>query len=211
MILVFLVSCTTMPSQPVALNDQGPQGETVDSQNAVASTGTGALPEALLSTGLLQIGSATAPHTLLLFVTPGSPYSQEYVTELLPQAEAEAVRTGQLNVSVAFIPFRKYPQTAAATAELICAAKQGKGQAMLSAIMQHPAALSAADTAPVDAKALTACVSDPATQTLAAMHASLASSLNVTLVPTAFLDGQKQTGLPEWTDLQGWINRAING
>ncbi len=194
-------------------DEQAVQGEALNQDQKPAATLSGALvEERLLPTGLLEIGSFNAPHTLLLFVTPGSSYSQQYVADLLPSLTAHAVKAGAIKIHIAFVPFERYPQTATATAQLICAAKQHKGLAALPVIMQNPTALGASasgTSSAFDLQAMRSCAADPATASMASLHASVADSLHVTLVPTAFLDGEKRAGLPEWIDLRGWIDSVM--
>lgn len=169
-----------------------------------------AVPHRIVDNGVLEIGPAGARHTLLVFLTPTSPYSVTYAETLLPRVVREFVTQGTLRVHVALVPFEKYPRTAAATATLLCAAKNVKGAEALSAIMRSPDAY--AKTAPtgVTLSDLRTCEASPDMQALVPLHASFARSLDVTNVPTAFIDGEKQVGLPEWVDLRATLE-SITG
>lgn len=189
---------------------EGPRGETVDIPAVTPGSGASgatlaAVPHRVLPGGLLEIGVAGAPHTLLLFVTPGSPYSARYVSFLLPRVVREFVASGTLSVHVAFVEFARYPGTPAALRHVLCAAEGGAGPEALSALVSDPGAYAAAAPAGLTRAALAACADTERIGALAARNAALAHSLGVTLVPTAFLDGQRQTGLPEEADLLAWI------
>ena len=54
-----------------------------------------------------------------------------------------------------------------------------------------------------------ACEKDAAVNDAAKRHAALAIALNVTLVPTTFLNGTKSVGLPLWADLHAGIDASI--
>lgn len=167
------------------------------------------IPHRMTESGLLEIGSKDARHTLLLFVTPGSPYSVAYVETLLPRVVRDFLGHGQLRIHVAFLPFSRYPKTADATRTLLCAARTLKGTEVLSALARSPDAYATTAPAGMTLKELRACEASPDVAALAALHASLARSLEVAQVPVTFLDGEKQVGLPEWTDLRAQLQRVI--
>lgn len=164
------------------------------------------IPSRLLENGTLEIGAASAPHTLLLFLTPASPYSLAYHDTLLPRVMREFVHEGTLRIHVAFLPLLRYPDTLAATAALLCMAQDGDGISALAAVMHAPGTLPAG----ADTEKLRACVTAEPTAARAALHGTFARTLDVTQVPTAFLDGRKETGLPVWVDLRARLRRLTD-
>ncbi len=182
------------------------------SLGADTTTATGAVAQAagrLTPLGLLELGDANASHSVLIFLTPGSNYSAQFVRELLPALTSTYVANGKVKLEIAFVPFVRYPSTANATAALLCAAREKKGGAALVALAQDPNA-ALVKTLSLTKQTFDSCMKEPAIADAVKRHAALASSLNVTLVPTMFLDGTKSVGLPEWSDLNAAINALLS-
>lgn len=200
---------------PEEAEESGLETATVAEVEAIPEEGTATgmiladIPHRMTETGLLEIGAHDAPHTLLLFVTPGSPYSVAYVETLLPRVVRDFLGHGQLRVHVTFVPFARYPNTAKATATLLCATRTANGTEVLSALIRSSDAYATSAPAGTTLKDLRACETSQDITALVALHASLARSLEVTQVPVAFLDGERQVGLPEWTDLRAELQRVI--
>lgn len=200
---------------PVKTQENNLEAEQMVQLEAIPEEGTATgmiladIPHRMTESGLLEIGSKEARHTLLLFVTPGSPYSVAYVETLLPRVVRDFLGHGQLRIHVAFMPFSRYPKTVETTRTLLCAARTLKGTEVLSALVRSPDAYATAAPAGMTLKDLRACEGSAEIAALAALHASLARSLEVTQVPVTFLDGEKQVGLPEWTDLRAQLQRVI--
>lgn len=202
-------ACAPMPAEEASPFEEQ-SSVSAHTGSTVSATEQSAL-QAISPADVLTWSATGSTHTLLVFLTPGSPYARTYGQTLLPQVMRQ-FGSGSLQVQVAFVPFERYPQTADATAALLCAIAQGKGMAALPLLLQNPsvfAAPKADGSGIVDMKAMKTCLADPLLPARVQHHAALASTLNVTLVPTAFLDGERQVGLPEWADLRAWIEAGV--
>jgi protein-disulfide isomerase len=178
----------------------------------VSRTGS-LLPERLLPSGVLEIGDRDAPHAMLLITEHQCRYCRDFLTELLPQIRTAFLEPGSLRLSIAILPLRKYPGSEEGAAGLLCAAQQGKGLPMHWLLSDRTSRdrgslLSFARELALDPELFGACLSaESTTRTLESQQAWL-RSLDVTLVPTYFIDGVRSTGLPYAADLLGQLREA---
>ncbi len=173
-----------------------------------------AVVERLLPNGILEIGERDAPLTLLVVTEHHCRYCKEFHWEQLPLLMEEFVDRGDLRIQLAVLPLRKYAGSELGARAAFCAAKQNAGAAMhehlfaLPEVTKDAIAKSARDIE-MDVNVFQTCLDDAHTgDVLASQHAWL-RALDVTLVPTFFLNGEKSVGLPESADLKTWIGEAI--
>lgn len=209
-----LTSCVPPTTPPKPQEDSVWRVEGEASSRRTARTGTGAIAERVLETGILDLGDRSASLTLVVFLHPSCRYCNQFVTEQLPLLLQQFIATGELHYETVILPLRKYPASQTLAAGLYCAAMQGKGRAMhdllLSGQVQTDAALqSQIKPLALDANLFRTCLTDPVTIHLLDVQASIAQSLGVTLVPTFFLNGEKFVGLQHETDLLGRVRNAV--
>ena len=171
--------------------------------------------ERLLPNGFLEIGNREAPVTLLVFTEHHCRYCKDFYHEHFLKLHKDFIEPGKLKLQIAILPVKKYLRTEQAAAGLLCAALQGKGIPMHELLLELGAAdtktlMSEATTLELDTKVFAACLEDPETAKLIELQASLARSLDVTLVPTFFLNGEKSVGLPYYPDFKGLIEAALS-
>jgi len=221
-LVLLLAACAplTLPQKPesptasgaVSSVNPGPAGE----GDAIipASTSGAIITERVLPTGSMEIGAADAPVSLVLFTNHFCAYCRDFHEELMPRLMADYVTPGKVRVTVVPFLLQKYTESDPAALSFICGAAQGKGLAMHDLLFRErvnsPAFRTALTEIKVDGAQLQTCMeSDGARSTVDALQ-SVAHSLNVSLVPAYFIDGTKFTGLPEYADMRGQIEEALN-
>jgi len=206
-----LSSATRISSVPSAI-----EGEEVG-EGAPATeeaTETGALMERLLGTGVVEVGSASAPLTLLIFTEHHCSYCRQFMTELFPRLKTDFLDKGTLKMNIAMLPLQKYPASREAALGMICSAAQGQGLAMHQILFINPnkgtdAILSYATELKLDTKILRECLGSARAKALLETQETWAQSLGVSVVPSFFLSGEKFIGLPYYPDLKGRIEEAL--
>lgn len=169
----------------------------------------------LISSGTtLSMGKADAPLTLLVFTNHSCTYCREFHDALLPRLKEDFVNKGLMRLDVAILPIAKYPSSEMETAALFCAMEQGKSWEMHESLFSltdrsRKGIVAAAKTLNMNAKKIDACLDASTTASFVEAHGSLAKTLNVTLVPTFFLNDEKLVGLPSYADLRGWIENKM--
>ncbi|MBM3231550.1 thioredoxin domain-containing protein [Candidatus Peregrinibacteria bacterium] len=169
--------------------------------------------EKLLPSGFLQVGRDTAPVTLRMFTEHHCRYCKDFHEDHMPLLEEEFIATGQVKMEIGILTLKKYLDSDLAAMGLLCAGAQGKGLAMhgllFASVINAQSLPKLSDTLKMDTKAFNACLKSEGTKaTLTAME-SLAQSLDVTLVPTFFINGEKSVGLPYYADLRGAIEEKL--
>lgn len=167
------------------------------------TSGTGAvtaIAERMLPGGMLEIGKADAPASLLVFTNHSCAYCRQFHRDQLPRLMAEYVAEGTLRITLVPFALQKYSDSERHAALALCAGKQGRGRAM------HDALFGGADG---DAAGLETCMMDPATAADLKAQRSWAHAMGVELIPTFIIDGDRITGLPEYPDLRGLIDAAL--
>jgi len=199
-------SSSSVSSVPVI-----PSGKTGTGAADTVLAQTGAIAERLVTTtGVLEYGLHAAPHTLLIFTNHSCAYCKDFDQTVYPEIKKEFVDTGILRLQMIVLPIQKYPSSVVEAAGVYCAGKQQKGFPLyrsLFNIATHDRAgvVAAAQTAGVKLPEFQECLDDPATRTVLQEQSSLIQSLNVTLVPTMFLNGEQMQGVPKAADVRGWI------
>jgi protein-disulfide isomerase len=190
-----------------------PDGAAASSADAGVPLAT--IPETLnTQNGTLTLGDPAAPE-LLVYDNQAGRYALELSQTVLPRLLADFVRTRKLRVTFITVPFRKFPDTAAEAAAVLCAAREQKGLAMRGQLVVLPthtpaAVLKAAGILKLNAKAFSACLNAPETKAAIAAQLALPESDGVSLVPTFRLNAARQTGLPSYPDLRGWLTESLS-
>lgn len=171
------------------------------------------LTQRLLTGGLLEIGPASAPVTLLVFTNTSCSYCREFEQTYVQRLLTEQTGSGKLRIVTTPFALRKYPESEDAARMLLCAARQNKGHDMLKFLFENGAGKSALARGikelSLDEKMIGLCLADAGTSAMIATQATLADALDVTLVPTFFLNGERTVGLPTYADLRGMIESAL--
>ncbi|MBU1123972.1 DsbA family protein [Patescibacteria group bacterium] len=177
-------------------------------------SGTGALAERLLATGIIDIGKRDAPVTVLLFTEHHARYAREFQLEQFPRLLKDFIEPGLLRFQIVILPLKKYPQSEPAAKGLLCSAMQGKGIAMHQLLSEkldkerlEPEHY--AQELELDMEEFSKCTEAEETSFVLAQQKAWAQSLDVSLVPTLFINGEKHVGLPYYADLKGMINQLI--
>lgn len=166
--------------------------------------------ERLLPSGLLEIGDRDAKLILLMFTEHHCRYCKEFHVDHFPKLLRDYIDQGKLRLQIAMLPLQKYAGSEQAAATLYCAAAQGKGVAMHELLFELGAPdretmMREANTLELDIPLFTECIDSEETIDIVENQKSLARSLDVTLVPTFFLNGERSVGLPYYADLRGMI------
>ena len=203
--VAFLLLASCMP-----LSKPGVPTEKRTESGALPSIASDAPLERLLPTGILEIGDRDAPLTLLLFTEYHCHYCREFAGDHLPKLLRDFVATKKLRLQIAILPLKKYSLSEPTAIAALCAAAQGKGLAMHAKLLGNlekdtDAIASYAEELKLEMKLFKECVASDDAKGKIEMQKSLARSLDVTLVPTLFLNGEKSVGLPYWPDLRGMI------
>jgi protein-disulfide isomerase len=223
--LLILNACTLptpQPSQPPQTPQTGAILETESDGESPATAETlqpehltgSLLPERLLSSGLLELGNRDAPHTILLITEHHCGYCKEFLTEHIPTLEREFINPGNLQLTIAILPLKKYVGSTEMSAALLCAGKQGRGLPMHRLLFERTGSdraslLSYARDIKIDEKLFGECLENAETAAMLDEQSSWLRSLGVSAVPTYFIDGKQYTGLPYAADLEGQIRSHL--
>lgn len=166
--------------------------------------------ERLLPTGLLEVGDRYAEVTLLMFTEHHCRYCKEFYREHFSALHRDFIDPGYLRLQIGILPLKKYKDSSAAATGLYCAAEQQAGIPMHELLFTLGASsqeslLNQAASLELNIDVFTECLTSERAALAINQQTSLARSLNVTLVPTFFLNGKKSVGLPYYADLQGEI------
>jgi protein-disulfide isomerase len=161
----------------------------------------------------LSTGKTNTSLTLLVFTNQSCAYCREFHDALLPRLKEDFVDKDLLRLDIAILSIAKYPSSGMETAALFCAMRQGKSWEMHEALFSltnrtRKDIVAAAKSLKLNVKEFDACLDAPGAAAFVESQSSLAKTLNVTLVPTLFLNDEKLVGLPSYTDLRGWIEGA---
>ncbi|MBT4119750.1 MAG: thioredoxin domain-containing protein [Candidatus Peribacter sp.] len=170
--------------------------------------------ERLLPSGLIEIGDRDADTVLLMFTEHHCRYCKDFYNEHFGALVEEFINQGTLKLQIGILPLRKYIHSQNAALGLLCAATQGKGIPMHELLFtlgakDHDTLMSEAATLELDQELFAQCLKSPDTLKTIERQKSLARTLDVTLVPTFFLNGEKSEGLPHYADLRGMIEEAM--
>lgn len=174
----------TTPMQPVETDMTG--------------TGSSAIAERLLPGGILEVGDASAPVSLLVFTNYECTYCAQFQHTVLADVFEKYVKNGTVRLSVMVLPITKYPESEESARLMLCAAREGKGWATHGLLFDRTAAEAISQ---VGLQNATACMAETWATQLRTTQGSIARTLDVTLVPTYFINGKKWVGLPTISDL----------
>lgn len=211
-LLILLTACVPLEA-PQKAPAQQDQVEALDSDLLESEDGQLQIVERLLPSGLIEIGDRDAPVVLLIFTEHHCRYCKDFYHEHFPLLIEDFVTQGKLKLQISILPLRKYIHSQNATLGLLCASTQGKGIPMHKLLFtlgakDRQTLLSEAATLELDQELFVQCLESPDTLKTVERQKSLARTLDVTLVPTFFLNGEKSVGLMEYADLRGMINAA---
>ncbi len=193
-------------------------------------TGTGSSVQRATTHGILEIGDADAPFVMTVFTNFSCSYCREFAVQMLPEVLEEFVREGALRVRLVITPLKKYPNSAAEAAALLCATTSGKGREMFDALTASPlrdrkTILALAKKLELPTKEFTACLDAKETKRLLGEQAEFISSRDVTLIPAFSLETtdtlplasgsgsyryELRTGLPSAPDFRGWVKDILS-
>ncbi len=193
---LLLTACTALqPQTPVE------QTGTVSISQSNSRSSRSRIIGSLASSGTLVTGKSTAPVTLLLFTNHNCAYCKDFEYGIVPRLVSDYIETGKVTMITVPFTIQKYPDSALHARTLLCGVLGGSGtltnRQLFDGVAKFPS--------------LASCLTDE-NETLDALlqaQQSLATSLEVTVVPTYFLNGQKFMGLPEYADLRGQIEEAM--
>ncbi len=167
-----------------------------------------------LQTGVLEIGEADANTTLTVFTEYHCAYCNEFHRDFVPRLQEDFVDNGALLIR--FVPFeiKKYPNSADAIKGFICAGKMGKGLKMHTLLTERQnkhrsSAIAYAKELQIDEDTFSECLDSEEVQSLIDTQKAIADELDITLVPTFFLNSKKKIGLPYYPDMRGWIRQEL--
>lgn len=151
--------------------------------------------------------------TLTVFTNYSCSYCTEFTRDMLPRLRHEFLRADSLKLRIVITPLKKYQNSALEVSTLLCASALGKGQGMHDALTaaklrDRKSLLALGKTFELPAKEFIACLDAPETKRLLAEQQEFIQAHDVTLIPTFLLNGERQTGLPSYADLRGWIRAA---
>jgi len=227
--LILLVSCiltactTVKETPPMATGQESSSAalqprmeETGEDEVVAPPAATGStVAERLLATGILEIGEANAPLTLLLFTEHHARYCREFQRDMMPRLVEEFVEPGVLRLQVVILPLKKYPQSQTAAAALLCAAEQERGFDLHDILSdkldrERLEPRHYAEELKLDMELFDECLADEGTALVLEQQRTWSHSLAVSLVPTFFLNGEKLVGLPYYADLKGMIGEQVS-
>lgn len=170
--------------------------------------------ERLLPSGFIEIGDRDAPLVLMMFTEHHCRYCRDFHHEQFPKLHKEYIEPGRLRLQIGILPLKKYEDSTFSGKALLCAATQGKAMPMHDFLLEVGTSdrtlfMKHAEALELDTELYTACLESPDTEKTLERQRSMARTLNVTLVPTFFLDGEKSVGLPYYADLRGMIEEKL--
>ncbi len=202
---VLITACTTQAEQ----TDSGAEFQTASSASSVEQV---KVAERFLSGGLLQMGNANAPVSMLLFVNHSSEYSQQFNQNILPRLLVDFVQQGTLQIGIVPMQFKKYPESQMTAAMLLCATMQGKGRAMNDLLFAKPnesEIQKQIGAMGLDLTQMKTCLESDTLKQQMDSEAKLIQSFGITTAPSYTLNGQVYKGLPEYADMRGQIQAAL--
>jgi protein-disulfide isomerase len=192
MVTLALAGC--VPMEDFQMNNVTESGATVSAVSSapVQTTPTG--------TGTLLIGDSDASVTMLLFTNYNCAYCSDFEQVLMPRLQMDFIESGKLNIQIIPLPLQKYPDSDRNARILLCGVRVGSGSDVHRQLF----------TGRKDFPALKTCLDDDAyLQRVMAEQYETIRSLEVTLVPTYVINGEKFVGLPAYADLRGQIETEL--
>jgi protein-disulfide isomerase len=218
---ILLTGCAPLPPREDAVNGTGAvvpteeRSEDAETEvNAVPKIGTGALTERLLPSGVIEIGNPDAPIVLLQFTEHHCRYCRDFQREHMTMLLKDFIAPGHVRLHVVSFPLAKYPLSESAARAVHCAARAGKGWKMHELLLERISTdriepIEYVEDLEMDATAFRTCLTDAETDVILAEQKAWAESLDVSLVPTFFINGEKHVGLPYEADLRGMLKTIL--
>lgn len=154
----------------------------------------------MVSTGTLSIGEKNAPIHMLLFTNYDCAYCKDFEENIMPRLQKDFIELGKMQISIIPLPLLKYPGSDRNARLLHCGVQIGRGTTVHTNLLNGQ----------TDFPALEKCMKDESyAETILSQERAIITSLNVTLVPTYFINGKRFTGLPEYADIRGQVEAAI--
>ncbi len=194
--------------RPLFLDEDNPAMPSVDS--SVSATNTGSVLATVSSAGVLVLGDEAAPVSIVLFFNHASPYSKSFFDVLYPELRGAYLLPGRASLSLVPVAFEKYPQSTMMAGYLLCGAAQNKAETIHRLLLAGVPSADTLEEHEVDVFALRSCLNLPETMAAVTQQQGLAAMFGVDLVPVYFINGDKFTGLPEWADLKGQVEEALD-
>lgn len=164
--------------------------------------------------GVMEFGPVDAPNVLVVVTEYHCPYCKDFERDYMPALQTDILETGKVRIMVIPKHLKKYPNGADAIKGMICAGKQGKAREMHRILFERTnkhrsSVLEYAGELELNMQTFEACMNgDEAKARIDRLNETL-SGLNITLVPTFFMNDHRQTGLPSYADLRGWIKSSM--
>lgn len=210
LLLLTLTACVPVQEEETVLQEEQSEviGEEQPDDNELV------IVERLLPSGLLEIGDRDAPTSLMMFTEHHCRYCKQFFREQFPRLHEDFIAQGKLRLQIGILPLKKYIHSERAALGLLCASTQGKGIPMHEILFKIGAKdratlMKEAVTLELDLKLFEQCLDSPDTARTIERQRSLARTLDVELVPTFYLNGEKSVGLPYYADLRGMIESQI--
>ena len=210
-----LVPMETEETSPFPPETQAEEiGEGEQAAQAEQKSAEITIVERLLPSGFIEIGDREAPLVLLMFTEHHCRYCKDFYRDHFPKLHRDFIEQGKLKLQIGILPLKKYIDSEAAAKGLLCAATQSKAMPMHELLFELGARdrdvlQTHAQNLELDTELFTQCLDSPDTQKTIDRQKSIARSLDVTLVPTFFLNGEKSVGLPYYADLRGMIEAQL--
>lgn len=192
---------------PLPPTDQPEELPLHDSEAPViVETGSLLPAEQALPTGILELGSDTAPLTLFLFTEHDCAYCKEFHKEQLPLLLAQYVSTNKLRLQIIPFVLQKYEYSERRAVEALCATAQGKGLQMHNALFDDKPY----NDLELDEERFTNCLQTPESVDLVQKQQQWAKDMGVQFVPSILLNDELLEGLPYYADIRGRIDEALS-
>jgi protein-disulfide isomerase len=204
---------TFSPSDTTGVDTVEPGDLETASSSSAPTEELGTMQERLAD-GVLELGQSAAKATLTVYTNHSCTYCSDFARTYLSQLQRDFMDKGLLKVRIIPLALKKYPSSSLEAATLLCAAEQGQGLPMHRELFTlrsrtRESVLLRAKTLQFNLTTFAACLDAPDTAASLAAQTSEAQGKEVTLVPTFFLNEEKEVGLPYYADLRGWIEEAL--
>lgn len=171
------------------------------------------LQQRLLPDGLLSIGNPDARTVLTLATNHACAYCQEFHRTLMPLLLERYVRTGSVRLDILPLRLSAHPQSAADAALLYCAAKQERGMVAHDLLMTTDRTPDSVrqrlSDAGINVALFDACVQNAEMPALYEAAQQKATSLGLQRAPSYDINGTVYVGLPEYADVRGQVEEAL--
>lgn len=189
-------------------------GPTTEGNDVMPITGTGSYQanERLLASGMIEIGNANAPVSMVLLTNYSCAYCKEFQDVLVPRLITDYIRTDKLRISIVPFNLQKYTESEKSAGMLICAAQLSKGWPMHRLLFAQKMSTKAFNDTlaalSLDRTQLETCAASDNIRATVAAQQAVSRSFGVDVVPSYFINGRMYEGMPEYADLRGQIEEA---